>query len=360
MKTILIIGAGPAGSASAIFLANRGFELTLVDRNPLRANADVLKIGESLPPSSVALLKQLGVWEEFDRAGHLRCYGNKSYWGSDEVGYTDFIAQPPGYGWHIDRWGFEQMLLRKAQDLGARIEEQVKLKELQYEEARWRVEWANAEGQLEQRSFDFVIDASGRNSWLARRQGINRLCEDSQLALVTFLTSTDETPDGSSLIETTAQGWWYSANIPGQRMATAFLCKPDKVQRNYWLTEKGWRALLSEAKHTLARIEQGAFEWLQPPRFVSAESGMLESTFGPGWVAVGDAALSYDPIASHGIMMALVSARDAAEAIAASMQGSDSAFEDYDQRLTAAFYHYTEQRSRFYQAEQRFKTTNYW
>ncbi len=362
MKDILIIGAGPAGSTAAFFLAKKDFRVSIIERNALLASpkSPILKVGESLPPAAKTLLQQLEVWEEFEQAGHLKCYGNKSYWGSETPGYSDFINQVPAYGWHIDRTAFEQMLLRKAQSYGVKILAQTTLKKAQRQNHRWEVQWSNVDGKMETQYFDFIVDASGRSSWLARRQGIERRYENHQLALVTFLQSTQAQKDASSLIETSAQGWCHSANIPNGKIATAFLCKPSKVQRDLWLKPAGWWALLQQAPHSFERIKANGGAWYQAPKFVAADSGILKSTYGPGWLAVGDAAMTYDPIASHGIMMALVSARDAAKAIAAHAQGFGDAFEQYDHMLGNAYYHYVKQRNKFYQAEKRFAEDTYW
>jgi len=346
---ILIIGAGPAGCAAAIFLTQAGFQITVVDRgDPGEHNTTVFKVGESLPPTAKTLLDQLGIWESFQNAGHLKCFNNRSYWYSEQPTFTDFITQPPGYGWHLDRPAFDRQLVRETQSNGVVLKGATKVKAADYDGNKWSVILESADGQTQSGAYDFIVDASGRNSWLARRLGVERMIEDRQLALVTWLQTTHSVADASSLIETTPHGWWYTANIPGDRMATAFICKPNKAQRTLWQTPDGWSALLAAAPHTEQRISEGEGSLLTPATFVAADSGILSQTCGPGWIAVGDAAMTYDPIASHGILMAMVSARDAAKAILASYRGSPNAFEEYDEVMSEAFYVYVKERLKFY------------
>ncbi|MFT5999867.1 MAG: 2-polyprenyl-6-methoxyphenol hydroxylase-like FAD-dependent oxidoreductase [Neolewinella sp.] len=346
---ILIIGAGPAGSAAAVFLAQAGFGATVVDReNVDAAGINVFKVGESLPPAAKILLDQLGIWASFQAAGHLKCYNNKSYWYSAQATFTDFITQPPGYGWHLDRVAFERQLVGRAREAGTRLLPNTKLKTAGFDGRVWTVTLELADGQTQAANYDFIIDASGRNSWLARRLGAERMIEDRQLALVTWLHTAKPMTEASSLIETTPTGWWYSANIPGDRMATAFLCKADKAQRALWQTPEGWQNLLGAAPHTERRIKEGEGTWLTPATFIAADSGILSQTCGPGWIAVGDAAMTYDPVASHGILMALVSARDAAKAIQAYCQGNTDAFQQYDEVMSEAYYAYVKERRKFY------------
>ena len=346
---ILIIGAGPAGSAAAIFLAQAGVRATVVDRESISpSGANAFKVGESLPPAAKTLLNQLGIWASFQAAGHLKCYNNRSYWHSEQPTFTDFITQPPGYGWHLDRIVFERQLVGKAREAGVRLLPNTKLKTADFDGRRWAVVLELADGQTQAGYYDFIIDASGRNSWLARQLGVERMIEDQQLALVTWLHTAKPIAEASSLIETTPTGWWYSANIPDNRMVTAFLCKPEKAQRALWQTPDGWRELVATAPHTAQRIRKGKGTWLTPATFVAADSGILSQTCGPGWIAVGDAAMTYDPIASHGILMALVSARDAAKAILALYQGNTNALAQYDEVMSEAYYAYVKERQKFY------------
>ncbi|MBX2873255.1 MAG: tryptophan 7-halogenase [Saprospiraceae bacterium] len=358
---ILIIGAGPAGSAAAIWLARMGLVVTVMDRKPSSlAIENSYQIGESLPPEAQAMLQDLQLWEEFQAGSHLECYGNQSIWGSEKPRYTDFIQQPPGYGWHLDRAAFERLLLYKAHSFGAELESGVKLQSAEWQKGHWKVNWVDELGRINEKRFDFIIDASGRNSWLARRQGVDRLFEASQLALVTFLTAQAPTSETSSLIEATAQGWWYSANIPDNKVATAFLCQPTSSQRKLWLTETGWWQLVQAAPYTCNRLLKSDCHWLAAPKVVAADSSMLEQTYGPGWVAIGDAAMSYDPIAAHGILMALVAARDASYALVELLKGKKTAFAEYDQMMRAAYYTYMQERLRHYQNEKRFAKEDYW
>ena len=358
---ILLIGAGPAGAAAAIFATRAGWEVSLLDRRSdlfTAAYADP-KVGESLPPSVQPLLQELGLWEDFQKAAHLPTYGIKSLWGSDEVVYRDYLAHPLGQGWHLDRRVFEQQLLQKAVDAGATLLSGTVLQEVYFATDQWQVTWQEPNGQPTQKTFDYILDASGRNAWLARRQGIYRLYEHQQLALIRFLKTLADFRDSTGLIETTPTGWWYTAQLPGNRLSTAFFCRPGKEARQTWVTDAGWKTLYANAPFTAARIAKtnGA---LTSPRFVAADSSRLETFYGPGWLAIGDAALTLDPVSSHGITMALVTARDAVSAIQQKQAGRADAFAAYAALLTATFYQYAHQRIQLYQSERRFPGSVYW
>ena len=356
---ILIIGGGIAGASTAIFLAQSGTNVTLIDHKSILQSTSHFKTGESLPPDSKKLLQELDVWETFTASHHLKCFGNKSVWGSRQLVFKDFIRHPIGFGWHIDRIDFEQMLLKKAKQIGTSILENTKISSISFEQNEWKTQ-LNYNTSTIQHTFDFVVDATGRNSWLARRQGIDRLYEDIQLALVGFLTYRNDNIDSLSLIETTSEGWWYSAQLPNQRLVTNFICQPTKIERQTWQTSNGWHALLQKTIHTWQRIQKSDAQLITKPQFVAADTSILEKTYGKQWLAVGDAAMTYDPIASHGMMMAMVSGRDAANTISQYLSGKNDALEIYNTRLWAAFYEYIKLRKTFYRAERRFEESAYW
>lgn len=361
-QEILIIGAGPAGLVAAILLTQAGLKVTIIDSQKIvqRAGFARLKIGESLPPAAYMLLQKLDLWEDFKKGSHLKSYSNKSLWGSPQIAYTDFIQTPPGYGWHLDRVEFEEMLLQKAAQLGVEVLELTTLHTVELKEKKWQVKWKTKTTQFIAKKYDFLVDASGRNSWLARRLGVQRQYDNRQLALIAFMSTNDSFTDRAGLVETTPNGWWYSAKIPKNRMSLTFLCQPDKKQRELWMQKKGWEQLLAQAPHTRKRALQGVGDLLTAPKFVAAGDSILTQVYGEQWIAIGDAALTYDPIASHGIMLALVSARDATEVISQYFQGSSNGLVAYQQLMQTSFHYYRQQRQLFYAQEQRFSNAKYW
>lgn len=345
-KKVLVLGAGTSGCAAALFLAQHGLEVSLIDRVDRAVSSAHPMIGESLSPDAVPLLKQLDIWEEFCAAPHLKCYGNVSYWYSQSPQHHDFLQHPVGHGWHLDRSLFDKQLLNRCQQMGIDYRPETSLIKASFKEDLWNVSLKQQDSTSEIQ-VSYVIDATGRNSWWARQQGIERLYEAEQLALIAFLEIDAEFEDSRSLVESTEQGWWYSAAIPGNRMATAFFFDPNLLVKANLASEDSWKALLSQAPQTLKRIKEAKGSLITEPKLVAAHSSILEHLQGPGWLAVGDAALTYNPIAAHGITMAMTSARDAAQAIAAALKGDPEAPQRYEAVLWAAFQRYAQERQQF-------------
>lgn len=111
---VLIIGAGPAGSTTAILLTRSGIKVALTDVHKIKH----FVIGERLPPECKPILEKLGLWNDFEGDAHRPCYGNQSVWGHPSLQSTDFINSPWGHGWNIDRIKFEKMLRNSAKQKG--------------------------------------------------------------------------------------------------------------------------------------------------------------------------------------------------------------------------------------------------
>jgi flavin-dependent dehydrogenase len=349
----VVLGGGPAGLSAAIALAGRGLRtivLTLA-----RNEGD--RVGESHSPAAGPLLRELGVWEAFVADGHAPCFGNSSAWGSGELRHHDFLRDPLGQAWHIDRRRFESRLAERAASAGATIVLTPRSPHCERISDRWCVSVGAGGDLIETR---FLLDATGRSSWLGRRCGARRIDEDRQVALVAFLEAqAGPLEDTTTLVEAVDRGWWYSAALPDGRLVTTFMTDHDLLPPGSTDADH-WFSLLAAAPHTRRRLAEGCYRPGSPVRVVAASSGRLAPMTGPGWAAIGDAAMCYDPLASHGLTVALASGRDAAEAVSAQLSGELGAIDRFSARLSDAFAGYTAMRLDVYRAERRWPNALYW
>ena len=123
MIDVAIVGGGVAGSATAMVLAQRGLSAVVLERSAF----DNVRIGETLPPAACESLAALGVWERFVADGHSPSYGTCSAWGSGTLQANDFIFNPHGHGWHVNRARFDRMLAAAAREAGASVREGTRL-----------------------------------------------------------------------------------------------------------------------------------------------------------------------------------------------------------------------------------------
>ena len=338
---VAIVGGGPAASAAALTLARAGVGAIVLERGDDRGD----KPGESIAPGARPLLEKLGVWDALAGDGHLPCHGNRSSWGSERIDEMPFLFSPYGKGWHLDRRRFEQLLVRHAVDAGARRRTHARVVDVS-RNGVWRLRCANGESV----EAPFVIDATGRAGWLAHRAGAQRIVDDVLIAVVAFL-ETRGAPDRDSwtLVEAVENGWWYSAVLPDGRLAVMFITDPAVVA-----PREAAALPFATAPHTRARIESYAYAVTAPPQIVHAGSSRLDRAAGEGWCAAGDAAMSLDPLSSHGITSALATGVEAANAIVA------GSFERYEMVVATMWSAYAAMRRNIYAAERRWASSPFW
>jgi flavin-dependent dehydrogenase len=317
-----VAGGGPAGAATALALARAGRRVALAHHAPA-----TFKIGESLPGAVRPILRDLGVWEAFLADGHLPSFANRAVWGGDAPVDTDFIRDPNGHGWHVDRGRFESLLLDAVRHAGVEL----------------------IDGPVQAR---MVVDATGRRAAIARSLGARRHRTDRLVAVYAAFRTHDV--DSRTLIEAAPDGWWYTSLVPDGRRVAAFLTDAELMPRR-----------LRNASGFLAAARKTAYvrvaEVLELGPFTApAHGAWLEPPSGDGWLAVGDAALAFDPLSSQGMLTALYGGLVAGQAVDAALDGKASAIRAYGDRLTSIRLAYDRNRLAAYRLEQRWPDRPFW
>jgi flavin-dependent dehydrogenase len=351
---VAIVGGGPAGAATALSLVRAGVGVVLIDGTSLARE----KVGESLPPSVNALLQRLGVWDAFLATKPLPCHANRSAWGGGRLLEYSFIADPHGHGWHIDRPRFDAMLVRAAQTAGVLALRHTRASGVhQRSDGRWQI--ALPDGTTI--ASDVLVDATGRGAAISGKVGGRWRRVDRLVAAVGLLTpSGTAAVDSATLVESIPDGWWYSAALPDGRLVAAFMTDPDRLSDRQAGTPAGWSTLLAETHHTWERVRQGDHRLAGSPRVHAAASGRLEVSAGDGWLAVGDAAASHDPLSSHGIGSALESGLRAGVAIRDRLGGDREALIRYAEQNRRAYARYQAMWLAYYAEEQRWPDAPFW
>jgi len=321
---VAVVGSGPAGCAAAIALCRAGAHVTLIGDG-----RD--SVGEQLHPAARPLLARLGL---ACLTGQLDCVGVRAAWRSAEPHEQNFLSHPFGNGWLLDRARFGQTLRHAAAAAGAVLREPARLLGLARAAAAphgWRLALSDGE-----HACDWLVDATGRRGAVARLLGVKRRRFDRQVALVGWLVADHpDDVDATLTVETTSSGWWYGCRLPGQRRVAGFVTasRPDP---------SAWEARLRATRHLGPLVDGYRVE--RAPVVCAADSSLLERCFGPGWIAIGDAAASYDPLAARGLVAALSSGIEAAALVGA----PEARLAGWQAAVEARFATYRAERARLY------------
>ena len=353
---VAIVGGGPAGIATALTLARSGASVLVVERSFYEEE----RVGETFPPAIQYALARLDLWEEFAAARHVPSQAIRCLWGSDEPYERSFIFDPYGTGWHVNRQAFDASLALAARRRGVHVNTGHRLLSCEKEATEgWALRLKSQAGESWTRA-RFVVDATGRAATLVRRLGGERIACDRLVGIYGYFkgASGGARAGQFTLIEAVEDGWWYSAPLPAERLAVAFMTDADLCTRNSLREAPRWTEKLSQSPHTLARTCSLLLDDVL--RVVPAHSSRSNPLCGRDWLAVGDAATALDPLAGDGVLRALGKGIRAAEAILTSWSGDRSALMDYSREMIEEFSIYIERRDAYYQRETRWSEMPFW
>ena len=354
---VVIIGGGPAGVATALALINKGEKRVAILE---KTRQDNFRIGETLPPSVPPILEQLGVHDILTQEQHLRSWGNCSAWSGNQLGFQDFFFYPGAQGWHLNRSQFDASLTKAAQERGVMVMwETTALGCKKLADGQWRLKLRNKDGSQFHVKTSFVVDATGHRSLFATWQGANKVRMDRLLAVASVFSWDKNAPQNYyTLVETTELGWWYAARLPHGKAIATFMSDRNLLQQHGLLQAKNWTTYLQQTQH-IQKLTHDATKQsgllIQP-----ATSQYLDQMSGDGWLAVGDAACTLDPLSSAGIYKALQSGMKAAEAIALYIRGNGNALTRYEWETRHQFEVYLQDRIKYYAQEKRWHKSPFW
>jgi len=311
---VAIVGAGPAGSSTAITLAQRGYRVALLDRAVFPRDK---LCGDFLNPINWPVLDDLQVAADLLRLPHAEV---SSFRISAADGAEAFSALPaPGgrrLGLGLRRVHLDHALLQSARRAGASIDEGVRLKTLVRRSHGWRLEM-DRRGDAVSIGARFLVGADGRNSWVARQLGVAS-APPKRNAAVGFEIQLRGIPGlcNSVEIHQFIGGYAGLVRVGDDRINLCFTVnRPllrqsislDNLRRDFLRGNPLLDGLLS-ASEVL-----GSLRSVWPVYFPARRC------FGDGFLLVGDAARVTEPVTGEGIFLALRSGQLAGTTLAAAL-----------------------------------------
>lgn len=300
---VAIVGAGPAGSATGIALARKGFSVLLLDK---RIFPREKLCGDFLNPITLPLLENLRVMEELRLLSPRKITAFRISLASGAQATSRFPAANgrPSFGLGLRRKDLDYTLLKRAVKLGAFLQEGYQVRAIERIKAVWSiaVEGKTTKERLEAR---LLIGADGRHSRVAHRLGLARPDGDNrgsvafQLRLAGVRGLNNEVQ-----IRLFPGGYAGLMALDDETANLCFTVKPEQIQR-----APSVPALMKQAlwkNPSLARA-------LEPSEIVGEARSAYPVYFPPrhshgeGVLLVGDAARVTEPVTGEGIFFALQS-----------------------------------------------------
>jgi flavin-dependent dehydrogenase len=292
---LVVVGGGPAGAAAAIAARSYALRVVVLERDV----APRIRPGEAAHPGIEPLLRRLGVMDAVRKAGFLRYEGHWVAWGREPRRFVPFgqDERGPWKGFQLWRPDFDAILLDGAGRAGALIVRSCgephpivqgnRVTGVEAKEGTWRCA--------------FVIDATGRQRWLARAFNLQtERYGPPRVAWFGYAEGHRPALDLNPVIASDASGWTWMARIrPGLYQWVRLLLHGGRPPN-------GWHPL-----------EFAGLQPMRQRRGIDVSWTIANPTAGPGYFLTGDAASIVDPLSSHGILKAVMSGMNAAHHSAA-------------------------------------------
>jgi flavin-dependent dehydrogenase len=355
---VVVIGGGPAGSTTASFLSMNGRRVTLLEKEKFPRD----HVGESLLPFCYGLFQKLGVLDQMTKL-FVRKPGVRfvSIDGERSTSwcFSRVIHDPSFLSFQVTRSIFDQLLLENSRRLGAEVIEETKVQEvdLNCSDGTVLVTATGPQGETQNYRAKFLVDASGRNAFVATRNGWRKKFEE--LDRTAFWTHWEGgnvsggLEEGLSLIVYLGgekKGWIWIFPLSEDRLTVGV------VMNNKYIREKkaefrsagieDWSLQLFTDEMSLSpfvtNILQGG-SMAGPLRVEGDYSYYVEkeNKFGKNYALIGDASTFIDPIFSSGIFLSMNGGRLVAEAIhqmlSSNMENGREPFEAAYSKINGAY-----------------------
>ncbi|QFY42295.1 NAD(P)/FAD-dependent oxidoreductase [Candidatus Methylospira mobilis] len=332
---VLVIGGGPAGSSVAALLARDGIDVVLLEK----ALHPRPQVGESLIPHFWKYADLTGATPLIESEGFVAKAGGITVWNGKihRIAFSEFGFTRPAL--HVERDVFDDLLLRHAVSSGARVYQQIAVKEVNFSsEARPLVHYLDkrgdkaGEGRIACR---YVIDASGNGAVLAGQFGSKRLI-DTRMRFLSlwgyFRNSRYVGADGKShapedigaikpvtFVTSFEDGWiWHIAmrklTSVGVVLHTDRARGMNGSEREQFFLETCRKTPYIDRLLDAAEYQEGLY--CERPDYSYYSTRLC----GENFYLLGDAASFVDPIYSHGVLNAFYNAAMAAVAVRESLR----------------------------------------
>jgi len=318
---VLVIGGGPAGATVAALLADQGRKVVVIEK----AHHPRFHIGESLLPANVALFDKLGLRDEIERIGMPK-------WGVEFVSpdhdhitrleFSEAWDKSMPYAWQVRRSEMDEILFRNAAARGAQTIEGCHVRDVSFDDEGATVQAAQDDGTRRQWRARFVIDASGRDTFLSNKfKAKQKNPRHNSSALFGHFVNAERQPgklEGNITIFWFDHGWFWYIPLADGTTSIGAVCWPyylksrTKPLKEFFADTIAMCAPLAERLKYATLVDDAVYA-------TGNYSYTSTHCSGERYLILGDAYTFIDPVFSSGVYLAMHSAFEGAEVVAAAL-----------------------------------------
>ncbi len=323
---VLVIGGGPAGSTISALLAERGRDVVMLEK----ARHPRFHIGESLLPHNLPLFDRLGVAGEIESIG-MRKYGIEfvSPWHERPVmfEFADGWDKSFSSAYQVRRSEFDRILFSNAARKGARAVESCRVTNVRFTDSGAQLTALQDDGTERIWQTRFVVDASGRDTFLANRFGIKRRStKHNSAALFGHFSGAARLSgraEGNISVFWFDHGWFWFIPLSDGATSVGAVCWPYYMKTRKTRPERFLLETIGLCPSLAERL-RGA-RLISPVSATGNYSYSTDRAGGERYILLGDAYTFIDPVFSTGVYLAMYSAFAGAEAVESSLDNPDRA-----------------------------------
>lgn len=309
---VIVVGGGPAGSTMSALLAQKGRQVLMLEKE----HHPRFHIGESLLPMNLPILDRLGVGEKVKEIGVVKHGAEFTIQNGKKpqtFNFRDAWRKEPTHAYQVRRSEFDEMLFRNAADKGARTLEGVKVTDVERSGEGYIVRGVGDDGAQHEWSCRFLVDASGRDTFMSRRLSLKQKNPDHNSAAVFGHFENVQMREGEARGNITISwfdhGWFWMIPLRDGTMSVGAVCLPEYLKTRDCSPEDFlWRtiALCPEVE---ARMRDAKL--VSKVNATGNYSYTSKTAYGDRFVMIGDAFAFVDPVFSSGVYLAMSGAERA-------------------------------------------------
>lgn len=342
LKTnILIVGKGVSGLVLNYLLKKKGILTILVDRDS-STNSPIL--AETIPPATLTLLNKLKLLPLFKNCA-TPTYGYQSKW------HTETIVDEPFFKYNPYKYGLKlnkRKLLTQLENNSKSITISCNyILDIGHKQDKVITQLDNLEKTIIES--DLIIDATGRKRAVLKKLNIIEKKYDENLAFICYVPKTGPHLKYNFFTESFKDGWGTISNLNETTDIITLYTNKDTLLHKKLSSFSNWESILTNTQVLKKYLPyKGSFKIIGK----QANSSIASKIYNNNCLAIGDAAIAFDPVSSHGISNAIFCASEVTKAIKQFYQNNNTnSFKNYENTLNTVFEEYIKQKTKLYKTK---------